>query len=192
MLVGVTGNTGTGKTEICALFKTLGAHLISCDELGWEVLKEPHIIKQITEKFRAVVEKGKVNREKLGAIVFGDRDKLKIFNEIVRPELLKKLKGAIELLGKEIVVVDGALIFEWKIEHWFDYVILLISALEEKKKRLKIKGLNEAVIMGRLDSQADSNRFVKYSDFIIENDGDLNSLKDNARWIWDKITKGKK
>jgi dephospho-CoA kinase len=48
------------------------------------------------------------------------------------------------------------------------------------------------MIKGRLDSQADSTRFIKYSDFIIENDGDLKSLKNNARWIWDKITKGKK
>ena len=192
MIVGVTGNTGTGKTVICELFKELGAHLISCDELGWEVLKEPHIIKQITDKFKEAIEDGEVKREKLGTIVFGNQDKLKTFNEIVRPPLLKRLKDAIESSGKKTVVVDGALIFEWRIENWFDCIILLISTLEDKKKRLKAKGLSEAMIKGRLDSQEDSNRFVKYSDFIIENDGDLKSLENNARWLWDKTTKRKK
>ena len=188
MIVGVTGNTGTGKTVICELFREWGAHLVSCDELGWEVLKDPHIIKQITDKFAEAIEEEKVNREKLGTIVFGNQDKLKTFNEIVQPPLLKRLKNAIKSSGKKTVVVDGALIFEWRIENWFDCIILLISTLEDKEKRLKAKGLSEATIKGRLDSQADSNKFVKYSDFIIENDGDLNSLKNNARWVWDKVT----
>lgn len=189
MVIGITGNTGTGKTVICELFKEKGAHLISCDALGWDVLKEPHIIKQIKENFKEVIEEGKVNRERLGAIVFDNKDKLKTFNEIVHPELLKRLKKSIESSSEKIIVVDGALIFEWRIENWFNYIILLISTLEDKKKRLKAKGLSEKIIMGRLDSQGNSDTFVKFSDFIIENDGDLESLKNNAEWVWDKIAK---
>jgi len=192
MLIGVTGNTGTGKSIISELFKDLGAYLISCDKLGWEVLKESYIIEKIKEEFEEVVEEGTVNKEKLGDIVFNDKDKLKILNEIVHPELLKKLKNSIESSKEKIVVVNGALIFEWQIEHWFNYIILLTSTLEDKKKRLKAKGLSEEIINGRLNSQGDSNRFVKFSDFIIENDGDLESLKNNAKWVWDKITRGKR
>ncbi len=191
MVIGVTGNTGTGKTEICNLYEKWGAYLISCDELGWEVLEKPHIFKQIKEKFEEATEKGKVKRKKLGSIVFVNQDKLKTFNEIVHPELLKDLKAAIGSSSEKIVVVDGALIFEWRIENWFDYIILLISTVEDKQKRLKAKGLTEEIIQGRLNSQGDSDKFIKYSDFIIENDGDLKSLKDNAKWVWDKITKGK-
>jgi len=192
MLIGVTGNSGTGKSIICELYKELGAHFISCDELGWEVLKESYIIEKIKEEFEEVVEEGTVNKEKLGDIVFNDKDKLKILNEIVHPELLKKLKISIESPKEKIIVVDGALIFEWRIETWFDYIILLTSTLEDKKKRLKAEGLSEEIINGRLNSQGDSNRFVKFSDFIIENDGDLESLKNNAKWIWDKVTKTRK
>jgi len=192
MLIGVTGNTGTGKSIICELYKELGAHFISCDELGWEVLKESYIIEKIKEEFEEVVEEGTVNKEKLGDIVFNDKDKLKILNETVHPELLKKLKISIESSKEKTIVVDGALIFEWRIETWFDYIILLTSTLEDKKKRLKVEGLSEEIINGRLNSQGDSNRFVKFSDFIIENDGDLESLKNNAKWIWDKVTKTRK
>jgi len=188
MVIGVTGNTGTGKTVVCELFEQWGAHLISCDELGWAILREPHIIEKIKEEFEETVEKGKVNRAKLGAVVFGNRDKLKIFNEMVHPELLKKLREAIKTTNKKVIVVDGALIFEWKIENWFDYIVLLISSFEDKKKRLKGKCISEEIMKGRLDSQGDSSLFVKYSDFIIENDGNLESLKNNAKWVWDKIT----
>lgn len=192
MLIGITGNAGTGKTVISGFYRKWGAHVISCDELGWEVLKESHIIELIKENFEEAVENGKVNRKKLGAIVFTDQNKLKEFNKIVHPELLKELKNSIKSTKAKIVVVDAALIFEWGIENWFDYVILLISTLEEKKRRLKGKGLTEELINGVLKSQADSDAFVKYSDFIIENDGDLESLKNNAKWVWDKITEGKR
>jgi len=190
MIIGVTGNTGTGKTLICELFKRWGAYLISCDALGRQVLEEPRVIEKIKEKFEAAIENGKIRRENLGEIVFRNKNQLKNFNEIVRPELLKKLQTVVNSTREKIIVVDGALIFEWRIENWFDYIVLLISSLEEKKRRLKEKGLKEEIIAGRLDSQGDSSQFVKYSDFIIENDGDIESLKNNAKWVWDKITKG--
>ncbi len=192
MLIGVTGNTGTGKTVISELYKELGAHLISCDELGWQVLKEPHIIEQIKENFEEAIENGKVKRKKLGAIVFNNKNKLEKLNEIVHPELLKKLKKEIKLPKEKIVVVDGALIFEWGIENWFDYIVLLTSTLEDKRTRLESQGLSEEIINGRLNAQCDSNAFVKYSDFIIENDGNPESLKNNAKWVWDKIARGKR
>jgi dephospho-CoA kinase len=192
MVIGVTGNTGTGKSEICKLFKEWGAYLISCDELGWEILEEPSIIERIKSKFEGVVEKGAVKKEKLSSLVFSNRDYLKQLNEIVHPELLKKLKTSIEKSREKTIVVDAALIFEWKIENWFDFIILLTSSFADKKKRLKAKGLSEEIIEGRLISQKDSNLFVKFSDFIIENDGDLASLKVNARWVWDKIATKKK
>lgn len=192
MIIGLTGNTGTGKTVISELYKKWGAKVISCDELGWSVLLEPHIIEQIKENFEEAVEGGKVRREKLGNIVFSDTSKLEKLNKIVHPELLKRLKNEIKSSKEKVVVVDGALIFEWGVEDWFDYVILLISTLEDKRKRLKRQGLAENIIDGRLNSQGDSSSFIKYSDFIIENDGDQESLKNNAKWVWDKITGGKR
>jgi dephospho-CoA kinase len=192
MVIGVTGNTGTGKSEICKLFKEWGAYLISCDELGWEILKEPLIVEKIKSKFEGVVEKGAANKGKLASIVFGNRDKIKQFNGIVHPELLERLKTTIKKSREKIIVVDAALIFEWKIENWFDFIVLLTSTLEDKHRRLKAEGISEEIINGRLNSQEDSNRFIKFSDFIIENDGDLKSLKVNARWVWDKIVTKKK
>lgn len=192
MVIGVTGNTGTGKTVICELFKKWGAYLISCDELGWAILKEPDIIQKLKKEFMEVVENGTVDREKLGGVVFKDKNRLTQLNGIIHPELLKELKKSIKSSRAKVIVVDGALIFEWRIENWFDYIILLISSLEDKKKRLKSKGLSEEIITGRLDSQGDSSEFVKYSDFVIENDGDLKSLKNNAKWVWDKVTKDRK
>jgi dephospho-CoA kinase len=192
MVIGVTGNTGTGKSEICKLFKEWGATLISCDELGWEILKEPLIIDKIKDKFEGVIEKVTVNKEKLASVVFNNPDKLKQLNEIVHPELLKRLKTSIEKTREKIIVVDAALIFEWKIENWFDFIILLTSTPEDKHRRLKKQGIPEEIINGRLNSQGNSNHFIKFSDFIIENDGNLESLKVNARWVWDKIVTKKK
>lgn len=191
MVIGVTGNTGTGKSLTCEFFEEWGARLISCDEIGKEVLKEPHIIKKIEEEFEETVERGEVNSEKLGSIVFTDRNKLAKLNKIVHPELLKRLKSNIENSNAEILVVDAALIFEWEIENWFDFIILVISSREIKFKRLKEQGISDAIIKGRLESQSNSKKLLEYADFVIENEGNIESLKKKAKKIWNHIKKSK-
>ena len=91
MTIGVTGNTGTGKTVICNFFKKWGAHVISCDELGWQILKEPHIVKQVKEKFEEAVDNGRVDRGKLGNIVFRDGNKLKTFSRTFIISLIEEI-----------------------------------------------------------------------------------------------------
>jgi len=192
MIIGITGNTGSGKTIIAGFFKQWGGYVISVDRMGWEVLLDGKVIEKLRRIFGdGIIKDGKVDRKRLGDIVFKDQEQLLRFSKIVHPALLLELKETIKNCKKDIVIVDAALILEWGIKDWFDYIILVSSKLSIIRPRLKRLGIPEEVIQGRIKFQMDSGEAKGYADFIIENNGSVKKLRLEARNIWGKIVKEK-
>jgi len=188
MVIGLTGNIGTGKSLVAEFFKNWGAFLISGDQIGWEVLKNSDIKEKVRNTFgEKIIKDNNVDRERLGSIVFKDTNKLMKLNEIVHPVLLKKLRKTISESNEDIIVVDAALIFEWGIKDWFDYTVLTISKLSNIKSRLKKLGISDEIIDGTLKSQMSPEKAKIYADFIIVNNGSKRELKEKAQKVWDKI-----
>ncbi len=129
----------------------------------------------------------RVDRKSLGEIVFKDKEKLQQLNKIVHPALLKILKESIDESDKDIVIVDAALIYEWAIKDWFDYIILIVSKPHVIKSRLKRLGISDEIINGKLKSQMNPEEAKKYADFIIENNGSIGELKKESRKVWERI-----
>jgi dephospho-CoA kinase len=137
-IIGITGGIGSGKTEVAKIFKKLGAKIISGDEIGKEVVeKNRPVLKKLVRIFGEGILNGnrKLNRRKLGKIVFSsieNRDKL---NKIVHPYLLSNLRKQIREHRKKdpgIVIVDAALIVEWGLQKELDYLILVESGLKNR------------------------------------------------------------
>ncbi len=188
MVIGVTGNSGTGKTLICNFFEQWGASIISADKIGWEVLREPKVTEEIKRTFgKRIAGEETINRKKISEIVFKNKEKLELFNSIVHPVLLERLKESIENCKEDIVVVDVALIVEWGIQNWFDYLILIDSREEVKRLRLKRLGVPEDVISGRLNSQVKPSKAKEFADFVIKNNGSVTEVRKKTREIWNKI-----
>ncbi|MEA1913649.1 MAG: dephospho-CoA kinase [candidate division WOR-3 bacterium] len=188
MVIGVTGNSGTGKTLICNFWEQWGASIISADKIGWEVLREPKVREEIKRTFgRRIAGEETINRKKIGEIVFKNKEKLELFNSIVHPVLLERLKESIENCKEDIVVVDVALIVEWGIQDWFDYLILIDSREEVKRLRLKRLGVPEDAISGRLNSQVKPSKAKEFADFVIKNNGSVTEVRKKTREIWNKI-----
>lgn len=188
MIICITGNTGTGKSLVADFFKEWGGFIISGDQIGWEVIQSPDIKEKIKITFgEKIIRNYKVDRKKLGDIVFKDIDKLKQLNEIVHPVLLKKLKEAISKSDESIIVIDAALIFEWNIKDWFDYTVLIVSKSSTIKSRLKKLGFHDKIIDGKLRSQISPQRAEKYADFVITNNGSKKALREKAHKVWNKI-----
>jgi len=142
MVIGITGNTGSGKTIIAGFFRQWGGYVISADRMGWEVLLDDRVIEKLRGIFGdGIIKDGKVDRKKLGDIVFEDQEQLLKFNKIVHPTLLLELRETIKNCKKDIVIVDAALILEWGIKDWFDYIILVSSKLSIIHPRLKRLGI---------------------------------------------------
>ena len=176
-LIGLTGNIASGKSSVGKLLKENGLPVIEADRIGWEILERKEIIQEILDVFGNILKDGKVDRKKLGNIVFSNKRKLKIFNAIVQSPLLQKLKREIDKRSGKIIVVNAALIFEWEIEHWFDKIILVTAEKKKRIDRLLKNNLTRKEAIQRINSQMDEKEKIKKSDFIIENNGTFEELK---------------
>ncbi len=178
ILIGLTGNIASGKSSVGKLLKENGLPVIEADRIGWEILERKEIIQEILDVFGNILKDGKVDRKKLGNIVFSNKRKLKIFNALVHPPLLQKLKREIDKRSGKVIVVNAALIFEWEIEHWFDKIILVTSEKKKRIDRLLKNNLTRKEAIQRINSQMDEKEKIKKSDFIIENNGTKTQLKE--------------
>lgn len=184
MIIGITGGVGTGKSTVAKFLKKFSkGELINVDKLGWQILeaKKDELIKTFG---KGILTKGKINRKKLGEIVFGNNIKINLLNSIVQPVLINELKHSIlNTPGEKIKIVDCALIYEWKIEKWFDKIVLVTSSYENRVKHVKGLKYDKKVIDGIIKSQlADS---MKTADIIIENNAGLEALYKKTQEAWE-------
>jgi len=185
ILVGVVGTAGSGKTEFSKNFSEFGAIVINADKIGWEILKDSKIKEVLQKEFgRAIFSGSNVDRKILRNIVFSDNDKLKLLNSIVHPELIKILKHRMNSIKEGVAVVDAALILQWEIENWFNYIVLLKS--KKCKQRLVSMGYDEKIAENIINTQKKSLDESK-ADFIVINDGNIEELKMKAEEIWRSI-----
>jgi len=182
-VIGLTGGPGVGKTEVAKILRKHKAIIISGDDTGREIIdKNPAVLKKLVTIISddILLPNKKLNRKKLGSLVFGNYENMRKLNEIIHPPLLKSLKAKIKTNRdkhpKRIIVVDAALIFEWGIANWFDYILVVTARRDIRLKRLTQNGLSIRQANARIASQILQRTKEKLADFVIENNGTKNSL----------------
>jgi dephospho-CoA kinase len=188
MIIGVTGDIGTGKSTAAKFLKEFSkGEIINVDKLGWEILekRKAKLIDTFGEK---IITRGKIDRKKLGKIVFNDKNKLRLLNSIIHPLLVKELKNRILKIPDETVkIVDCALIYQWEIEKWFDRIIVVTSSYESRQKRTKKLKYNKEIIDNIMKSQIvnyGQDKCDKLVDIIIDNNLSLSVLRAKVKKIW--------
>ena len=198
MVIGLTGSIGTGKSEAARHLEALGASLISADQVGHEAYA-PN-----TESWRKVVEafgrdilqsSDEIDRRKLGAIVFSDPEQMAKLNAIMHPRIAEMVGERIEKLrgqGKEVVVVEAALLFEAKWDYLVDEVWSTDAPVETVIQRLRDRsGLEEEEVRKRIDSQMDREERLSRSQLVLDNSGDVAELKRTVNSLWETRVKGR-
>ena len=191
MVIGLTGGIGTGKSTVSQILREKKFPVIDLDIVSHEVIKFPEVIKKIVENFgKEVLENSsnfenknneiKVSREKLGKIIFENREKRLLLNPIMHPEILRAMKEKISRYKKnnKIIFVEIQLLFEVQWEKEFDY-ILLISAKKSTQIRRILERDNRSKndALNIINSQMPLDEKKERSDFVIENDGSIQDLE---------------
>ena len=174
-VIGITGGIGSGKTIACRIFSKLGIPVYEADkEVHLLYDRYPEIIERIKKEISEdVVDKnGKINRKKLGEIVFENSKKLGILNGIVHP-LVKTdfIKWIEKNKGYPYVLKEAAILFESGSDQDCDKTITVVSPIDLRIARLKERDNKSRAETEQIISQqmSDEER-IKKSDFVIYND----------------------
>ena len=177
MIIGLTGQSGSGKSLAADFFKKKGFYIMDFDKISREICeKGTPCLKELTEHFGddIIDAEGNLKRKELGDIVFKNPQKLDALNSITRKYILEKA----ELIKKEKIgqniVYDAPLLFEAGLDSECDVVVSIISDISRQIERIvKRDGIRADTAMGRIKSQKENKYYIENSDYCIENNSTI-------------------
>ena len=197
-VIGLTGQTGAGKSTVRKLLKAKGAAVIDADFVAHEVADNNlSCLTDIVEHFSCMVldEKGKLNRRALGRIVFSDRKKLALLNKIMFPYIVSAIKGqvtAYEQAGAQTIVIDGATLIESGCAKMCSVLVSVTADEETRLTRIIHRdGISKRDAVRRVSAQNPEEFYIKASDYVIKNNGTPGDLERAAERVLDEIERDK-
>ena len=186
MVIGLTGGIGTGKSTVSQILKDRGFSVIDLDVISHEVIEFSSVVEKIVQNFgREVLDEDEagnctISREKLGKIIFANKEKRLALNSIMHPEILKVMhKKILECKSEKnkIIFVEVQLLFEVQWEKEFDYILLVAAKRDMQVRRvLERDKRSEEEALNIINSQMSLDEKREKSDFVIENDGNMDDL----------------
>lgn len=191
ILVGLTGGIATGKSTVAGLFKRCGATVIDADALAREVVRPGKPAwREIVRIFgKAALNTNRtLNRQALGAIVFGHPTKLRCLENIIHPRVAREqarlTKQAARMDPRAIVIYDVPLLFEAGIDKRVDKTIVVTADRETQIARLKQRnGLSRAEAIRRIKTQMPLAHKRRRADYLLNGTLPLPQLKKQVRLL---------
>lgn len=191
--VGITGGIGSGKTAVCDIWQSLGAYVLNADDLAKKIMAEDEgVRRQITHIFgeQSYRSDGSLNRAYLAEQAFG-KSRVEELNAIVHPKIPAKSMEIIDQAGREgynVFVYEAALLFGNLTPGFLDYVVLVLAGKQERLERVAARdGVEEGQVLERMSKQQDFEKLTHLADFVIENNGTRNMLKQKATQLFHKF-----
>jgi dephospho-CoA kinase len=187
--IAVTGSLASGKSTFVELLGELGAETVSADEMVHHLLAEDdETIARVTERFGEKVrgEKG-IDRKALGRVVFGDTEALRDLEEILHPRVQEETDRRAAGPGSHLFVAEIPLLFEGGGEERFDLTVVVTAPEERRRAWVEERGMEERQRRAIEDRQFSQKEKAWRADVAVENDGDLDRLREQARILVDQV-----
>lgn len=194
MVVGLTGQTGAGKSTVSKIFSANGFAVINADFVARKVVeKGSQCLDEISDFFGTEIldNDRSLNRKALAAIVFSDKTKLETLNTIIYPyitgEILRQIRVH-SMKGEKLILLDAPTLFESRADDFCEIIISVLADADIREKRIINRdGLTAEQARKRMNSQLDEEFFRSHSDYIIQNNGQLDTVNEISREVSDKI-----
>ena len=194
MVVGLTGQTGAGKSTVSKVFASNGFAIIDADQVARKVVeKGTKCLDEIADFYgNTVINKdGTLNRKALAAIVFSDKAKLETLNTITYPyitgEILKQIRYH-SMKGEKLILLDAPTLFESRADDFCEIIISVLADADIREKRIISRdGLTHEQARKRMNSQLDESFFRSHSDYVIRNNGSIDVVNDISWEVSGKI-----
>jgi dephospho-CoA kinase len=194
LVIGVTGNFGTGKTTVCEILAELGAAVINADNLGHELLRRDTLIcQELVAAFGQVIlaPDKEIDHKKLAQAAFKDRASQARLNSITHPAIYRLVQQEIEQCrqnGAKIVVLEAALLIEAGWKSLADIIWVTVAPQAVIVSRLgSQRGFKQKQVLARLHTQMASEEKIKYADEVIDTDCSREQLMDKVVNLWQKL-----
>jgi len=176
-ILGITGGTGSGKTTLLDAVKKLGGTVIDCDEVyHWTLQWDTGMLRRIEESFPGTVEDGRLDRKKLGSIVFADEAKLRELNAITHPAVKQEVLRRIPA-EPALVAIDAIGLFEGGLAELCDITVAVTAPAEDRVRRIMARdGISREYAENRIAAQHPDGWFRERCGHILENDGDMDAF----------------
>lgn len=176
IVLGLTGQSGAGKSYICDILRNAGIPCLDTDRVARDVCGAGMpCLAELQNAFGdgILLPDGTLNRKALGKIVFSDREKLLLLNSITHKYIRAETEQWLDTYrraGAAIAVVDAPVLFESGFDAMCDCTAAVIAPLDIRIARiLRRDGISEAEARARLASQHDDEYFLNRCDYIIRN-----------------------
>ena len=190
----LTGGIAAGKSEASRRFEELGIPVIDSDRIGHEALEPGGTAeKQVIDAFGdEILTEGRIDREKLAAIVFADPEALDQLNRLVHPAVLKAIAARTAKLAEEAhatAIIEAALHAEdGKLREGFAGLIVVHCSREERIRRLmKNRGVSEEEAIRRVEAQTPPETKLHLARWVIMNVRDISHLHEQVDAIVEEL-----
>ena len=179
MILGLTGFSGAGKSTVAQIFKEQGFYHLDCDSIVHErVYRNPTVLNALANEFGdEIIDHGALNRAVLRKYTMGNPEALDHLNRLVMPFILSAINTDLAAHKDQHIILDAPLLFESKLDQKCDCVLSVVADPKAAAQRIiRRDHLQPTDAEKRLSSQHPSEYYIEKSDYILQNNGDLNTL----------------
>jgi dephospho-CoA kinase len=172
--IGLTGNIGTGKSTVARIFEILGVPVYHADKQAKELMEQDKVKEQISLLFgKHLVNSSKqIDRKALAAIVFTDKDKLALLNNLIHPLVEEDFeKWSQHYVEKPYILHEAAILFESGFNRLFEANILVTAPEALCISRVMVRdGVSNEMVVNRMSNQWSQEQKQKIADYLVVND----------------------
>jgi dephospho-CoA kinase len=179
-IIGITGQTGAGKSTVCQLLEKRGYYHLDADEVAHEVVEnDADVLAALCDAFGNDIIKndGSLSRPKLAARAFRNKQTAEKLDGICYPAVIKKIKRIIKQKAKQNfngVLIDAIGLYESGADKLCDFTVFVTADREKRLERIITRdGITRAAAEKRIDAQKDDAYYKQKADYTVKN----NSLK---------------
>jgi dephospho-CoA kinase len=191
---GLTGGIGCGKSVVAAMLREFGCAVLEADPLAHELIEpgRPAFAEVVREFGPGVQEpEGRIDRAKLGEIVFADPEKLSRLDRIIHPRIFEELERRLAELarpgGPQVAVVEAALLVETGYDRQLDRLIVVWCRPEQQRARLASRGLSPEQMESRIAAQMPVEEKRRRATDEIDNSGSLTETRQQVERLAAKL-----
>ncbi len=179
----------SGKSTFVKALGDLGAETVSADEIVHDLLAgDRETIDAVVRRFGEEVrgESG-IDRKALGREVFGDAEALRDLEELLHPRVREETERRAAASEADLFVAEIPLLFEGGRVDQFDYTVAVTTPAERRRAWAEERGMGQEQRRAVEDRQLSGEEKARRADVVVENDGDLDKLREQARGLVERV-----